>query len=143
MVFVRDEGSVYDAPLDVVWEFFGSGQPHSDAHRHRSVRREKISASSGSYSWEQDFRGESAHFTMRWTSFAPVGLGYEVLEGPFAGSKFFLFYTPQGARTGLTVVGEFTSPTIPAARVAEAVDEFFSTEFEQDRAAIRERMRHR
>jgi ligand-binding SRPBCC domain-containing protein len=52
MVFVRDEGSVYDAPLEVVWDFFGSGQEHSDAHRHREVQRERLSAESGRYSWE-------------------------------------------------------------------------------------------
>ena len=34
MVFVRDEGSVFEAPIDVVWEFVGSGDAHSIAHRH-------------------------------------------------------------------------------------------------------------
>ena len=139
MVFVRDEGSVYDAPLDVVWAYFGSGREHSDAHRHREVRREAIRDRSGQYSWEQDFRGAPTRFTMRWTSFAPLGLAYDVLEGPFAGSRFFLYYIPQGGKTGVSVVGEFTSPSIPSDRLTDAVDEFFSLEFLQDREAIRER----
>lgn len=141
MVFVRDESSVYDAPLHVVWDFFGSGQEHSEAHGHRDVHREKLSEKSGSYSWTQEFQGRSARFAMRWTSFRPLGLGYEVLEGPFAGSKFFLVYTPLGERTGVSVVGEFTSPTIPASQIADAVGAFFALEFEQDHAAIRARMR--
>lgn len=141
LVFLRDEGSVFDAPLDVVWDFVGSRDEHSQAHRHRDVRRERLSENSGRYSWIQDFLGRPEPFTMRWTSFAPVGLAYDVLEGPFAGSRFFLYYTPQGGRTAVTIVGEFTSPTIPAPDLAAAVDRFFSLEFEQDHAAIRERMR--
>ncbi len=143
MVFVRDEGSVFDAPLEVVWDFFGSGPEHSRAHRHRNVARERLSERSGSYTWEQDFRGAPTCFDMRWTSFPPVGLGYDVVGGPFVGSTFFLYYTPQGDRTGVAVVGEFVSPTLPASEVAAAVDEFFSLEFAQDSAAIRERMRRR
>ncbi len=143
MVFLRDDSSAYDAPLRVVWDFFGSGMEHSDAHGHRDTRREKLADNVGIYSWTQDFRGKPERFTMRWTSYAPLGLGYEVLEGPFAGSKFFLYYTPQGERTGVAVVGEFTSPTIPSEEIAESVDRFFSREFEQDSAAIRARTRRR
>ncbi len=143
MVFVRDEGSVYEAPLDVVWEFFESGPEHSEAHGHREVRREKLSERSGSYAWVQEFQGQSTRFTMRWTSFRPVGLGYDVLEGPFAGSRFFLVYTPLGERTGVAVIGEFVSPTIPPSEIAQAVDSFFTTEFAQDHEAIRARVLHR
>lgn len=139
MVFVRDEGSVYDAPLDEVWRFFSSGQEHSDAHRHREVARKTLSEHSGRYSWVQDFRGKPERFTMQWTAFVPLGLGYEVTEGPFAGSRFFLYYTPLGTRTAVAIVGEFTSPTIPPDQVGPAVQEFFSKEFEQDSAAIRRR----
>ncbi len=140
MVFVRDEGSVFDAPLAVVWDYFRSGKEHSDAHRHREVERQRVSENSGRYAWTQDFLGRPSRFVMQWTSFAPLGLGYEVLEGPFSGSRFFLVYEPMGAKTGVAVVGEFTSRTISADRLAAAVDLFFSTEFEQDGAAIQKRM---
>jgi hypothetical protein len=80
---------------------------------------------------------------MRWTSFAPLGLAYDVLEGPFAGSKFFLYYTPRGERTEVAIVGEFTSPTIPASEVVKALGQFFATEFAQDSEAIRQRMERR
>ncbi len=140
MVFVRDEGSVFDAPLAVVWDFFLSGREHSDAHRHRDVERQRIADHSGRYAWTQDFLGRPERFVMRWTSFAPLGLGYEVLEGPLAGSRFFLIYEPMGAKTGVAVVGEFTSTTISVDHLAAAVDLFFSTEFEQDGAAIQKRM---
>jgi hypothetical protein len=52
------------------------------------------------------------------------------------GSKFFAYYRPRGAKTRVTVVGDFTSPTIPSARLEAAVLAFFALEFEQDSAAI-------
>ena len=137
MVFLRDDGSVFDVPRDLVWEFFGSGEPHSRAHRHTRPRREHLTANSGIYRWEIDVDGTPTPFAMRWTAFPPLGLAYEVLDGPFAGSRFFLYYTPLGDRTGVTVVGEFTSPSLSDDRLPAAVDRFLSREFEEDSAALR------
>lgn len=137
MVFVRDEGSVFDAPLDEVWTFVGSRDHHSAAHAHRRTERRALAEHVGQYSWEQEFDGGAVRFSMRWTAFAPLGVAYEVLEGPFAGSKFFLYYEPIGARTRVAVVGEFVSPTLPAGEIEPAVRRFFEREFEQDHAAIR------
>jgi hypothetical protein len=138
MVFIHDQGGDFDAPLDRVWSFIGSGDHHSHAHRHRNFRREIASPTQGEYSWEQDFDGAPARFTMRWVSYHPVGVVYDVLEGPFAGSRFFLYYTPRGPRTEVAVVGEFISPAIPEREIRAAVDRFFALEFEQDSHAIRE-----
>ncbi len=137
MVFVRDEGSVFDAPLAEVWKFVGSRDHHSAAHAHRRTERRAVAEHVGEYTWEQEFDGGATRFSMRWTAFAPLGVAYEVLEGPFAGSKFFLYYEPVGARTRVTVVGEFVSPTLPVAEIEPAVRRFFEREFEQDHAAIR------
>ena len=136
MVFLRDEGSVFNASLEEVWAFLDSGPAHSDGHHHTRVRRERRSDASGVYSWEIPFRGVPTEFTMRWTVYPPLGIVYEVLAGPFAGSTFFLYYTPLGTRTGVTVVGDFRSPTLPESETAGAVEEFFAREFEEDFAAI-------
>jgi hypothetical protein len=136
MVYFRDRGSVFAATRDEVWRFVGSGDHHSEAHHHRGVRRELFPGNSGRYSWEQEFLGRAERFTMEWVSYPPVGIAYRVREGPFAGSTFFLSYEPRGRRTGVEIVGDFVSPTIPAHRIPAAVDRFFATEFEQDRDAI-------
>ncbi|MCI4345598.1 MAG: hypothetical protein L3K07_02425 [Thermoplasmata archaeon] len=142
MVFLVDKGGVFDAPVEEVWGYLASGEEHSQAHHHEAVRRVRHSPSSLTYSWEQRFDGEPTRFAMRSTAYAPVGIAYEVLEGPFTGSSFFLYYTPKGDRTSVTVAGEFLSPTIPPSHLAAAVERFFALEFEQDGAAIRSR-RHR
>jgi len=136
MVFVRDEGSVYNAPIEEVWRFLGGGTAHSEAHHHRNPVRKSLPGNAGEYTWEQDFEGKSERFTMRWTSFPLFGIAYEVLEGPFVGSKFFVYYRPRGTKTRVTVVGDFVSPTIPPTRLEAAVLGFFALEFEQDNAAV-------
>jgi hypothetical protein len=141
VVFLCDDRSEFDVPIDAVWAFLDQPDRHSVAHRHRDVRRDRKGPTAGEYSWEQEFDGRPTRFTMRWTSFPPVGVAYDVRDGPFAGSRFFLYYTPRGARTGVTVVGEFVSPTLSEAEIPGAVDRFFSLEFEQDHAALRESAR--
>ena len=136
MVFVRDTGSVYNAPLEDVWRFMSDREAHSMAHRHRNPERKPISDTSGIYSWEQDFDGKPERFSMRWTSFPLFGIAYEVLEGPFVGSRFFVYYRPRRAQTRVTVVGDFLSPTIPEARIEASILGFFALEFDQDNAAI-------
>lgn len=137
MVFWTDEGSEFDAPLAGVWAFVGSGDHHSAAHGHRAWDRRRLPGNAGEYSWEQPFDGRPTRFTMRWTAFPPVGIAYEVLAGPFEGSVFFLYYVPNGDRTGVTVAGEFVSPTLPESELPAALARFFDREFEQDLAAIR------
>lgn len=136
MVFVRDEGSVFNAPIEEVWRFLSSGQLHSEAHRHRKAERKPLPGNAGEETWEQDFEGKPERFAMRWTAFPLFGIAYEILGGPFVGSKFFAYYRPRGAKTRVTVVGDFVSPTIPAARLEASVLGFFALEFEQDSAAI-------
>ena len=143
MVWIRDEGGRFDAPLPLVWEFVGSGDGHSRAHLHRESRRTRLSDHSGEYSWVQEFGGREERFTMRWTAFPPVGIVYEVREGPFSGSSFFLYYTPRGEATEVSIVGEFVSPTLPPEEVEPAVLRFFSVEFDQDGAGIGELARSR
>jgi hypothetical protein len=143
MVFLEDRSSVFAAPIAEVWKFVGSGSHHSDAHRHRKVRRRRLTSKSGQYSWEQDFQGRPERFTMRWTSFHPVGIAYEVLEGPFRGSKFLLYYTPIRNQTRVSIVGEFVSSSISPGKLRKAVDSFFAVEFEQDHHALLEGTRRR
>lgn len=136
MVFVKDTGSVFPVPLPEVWEFLGSGTDHPKAHGHRNVSRSRPNELEGTYAWEQDLEGLPVRFVMHWRSYHPVGLAYDVPEGPFQGSKFFLIYTPRGEETEVSIIGDFVSPTIPEERLPAAVLRFFEVEFEQDLAAM-------
>jgi hypothetical protein len=136
MVFVFDDSGVFEAPIEIVWAYFNSGPAHRSAHHHRKSHLEELSETSFVASWEQDYNGGPVFFKMHGTEYPPLGLAYEILAGPFAGSKFFFYYTPVGDRTQVSLVGEFASDSIPAALLKSKVIDFFAIEFEQDREGL-------
>jgi hypothetical protein len=138
MVRIVDDGGHFDHPVDVVWKYVQSWD-HPSAHTDRKNTSAKpLSENSAEVSWEQDVMGKPVKVVSRITSYAPVGTTIEVLEGPLAGSKFFQYYTPMGAKTGVTIVGEFTSKTVPEAQLESIVRQNFEHVFGQDTAALKE-----
>ena len=45
--------------------------------------------------------------TLKITMYPHLGVAQEYVEGPAAGSKAFIHYSPKGSKTGITVVGDF------------------------------------
>jgi len=76
--------------------------------------------------------GSWAKNKVKTTAFPPVGIAFETLEGPMAGSKSFQFYTPKGNETEVTVVGEYVSKGVPDAALKGAVFAFLGTVFDED-----------
>ena len=137
VLFLLDDQGVFDAPLETVWRYFESPGDHRVAHLHQNSRLEMLREGSFLASWEQEVDGRTVAITMRGTALHPLGFAYEVLAGPFAGSKFLNFFTPRGRSTQVTLVGQFTSATIPADELEPWVRRFFDLEFEQDLEGIR------
>ena len=67
-----------------------------------------------------------------------MGIAFETLEGPMAGSKSFQFYTPKGNETAVTVVGEYVSKGVPDADLRQAVMAFLGTVFNEDQKNLSE-----
>src|SRR5580698_9740282 len=103
MVFINDEGSEFDAALDKVWKLNMS----EGEHNHPSLKN-STSEMEGEHpilTYETQMPdGSWAKSKVRLTLFPPVGVAFENLEGPLAGSKSFQFYTPKGSKTGVTTV---------------------------------------
>ncbi len=138
MVHVRDEGATFDAPVDVVWEYLNSGPTHGQAHR--SIRNRTTQPAGENAliaTMERNWNGEWVKVVSRMTRLPPLGLVQEFLEGPFAGSKAVLVYTPQGKRTRVDVFGEFTSPTIPANQVEKAALKWLADSYDEDAPAVK------
>lgn len=138
MVHVRDEGATFDAPVAVVWEYLNSGPTHVEAHK---LIRNRTSQPAGENaiiaSMERNWNGEWVKVVSRMTRLPPLGIVQEFLEGPLAGSKAVLVYTPQGRKTRVDVYGEFTSPTIPEKDVEKAALKWLSESYDEDAPAIR------
>ena len=139
MVHVKDEGSKFDAPIDVVWKYVQDAERHNATHQSRNYSVKTLAENAMELSWEMKGQdGKWSKIKTRTTVMAPVGLAIEMLEGPMAGSKFFNIYTPSGGKTGITVVGEFASKSIPAAQLEPAVRGFLEQMYNEDSAAIKQ-----
>jgi hypothetical protein len=138
MVHIKDEGSHFEAPIDVVWKYLQSEQEHGESHKgRRNFSRKELGPNMIELAWEQEIDGKWVKSANRLTMLPPVGFSVEPLEGPLAGSKFYNYYTPKGNRTEVTVVGEYTSKTIPAAQLEQAVMTNNEKVFKEDTEGIR------
>jgi hypothetical protein len=113
LVFIIDDESVFDAPLEKIWRFMSTPGDH---HKHAGVKNRRIEPEGNIMvmSFEMELpNGSTSHIKIRSTTLPPVGRMLEYLEGPLAGSKILSYYVPMGKRTGVHVVGEYVSNTIP------------------------------
>jgi hypothetical protein len=138
MVYVKDEGSTFDAPIDYVWKYIQEDKAHDAAHKtSRNPKFEKVSEITFLYSSERLLRGNWAPDRMRISMFPPVSVAIEFLDGVLAGSKLVYVYTPRGEKTGIDAYGEFHSKTLPPAELDTVAREFLDTEFRDDAPVIR------
>src|ERR1700686_4795546 len=134
MVHIKDEGSHFDPPLDTVWKYVQDGERHNDTHKSRNYQMKPLTENAMELSWEANMDGKWIKTKTRVTALPPLGLAIEVLEGPMDGSKFFNIYTAAGNKTGITVIGDFSSKTIPAPQLEPAVRGFLEQVFNEDNA---------
>jgi hypothetical protein len=140
MVFVRDEGSEFDAPIDVVWEYIFGGEGHDSSHR--TTRGGKMKALFKGplvlrYKAERQYGSRWIPETMRITFFPPVATVQELLDGPLAGSKWTYVYSPRGRKTRIDAFGEFRSKKYKGAELKRVAVRFLANEFEEDAPHVR------
>jgi hypothetical protein len=138
MVFIQDEGSLFDAPIEVVWEYFLGGKGHGDAHANvRNGAIESNSKTSFVLSTERKKKGRWRKESVRVTPFPPLGAGFVMLRGAHARSKMFIVYSPAGNKTRIDVYGDFVSRTTPADRLEREVLDGLKTEFDDDAPVVK------
>ncbi|MCI4365020.1 MAG: hypothetical protein L3K10_03015 [Thermoplasmata archaeon] len=138
MVYIKDEGSTFDAPVDLVWTYIRDGEEHDGSHKTtRNPKFEKVSDITFIYASDRNFRGKWAPDRMRISMIPPIAIVTEWLEGPLAGSNFVYLYSPKGKKTQIDVYGEFTSTTLPPDEVERAAREWLESEYGEDAPAIR------
>jgi len=137
MVYVKDEGSTFDAPIDFVGKYIFGGEAHDTAHTTtRKPKFEKVSDVTVIYGSERLLRGQWAVDRMRISMFPPVAVVTEWLEGVLAGSTFADVYSPHGAQTRIDAYGEFTPKTLPPGEVESVACEFLESEYAADAPVI-------
>jgi hypothetical protein len=138
MLRLFDDRGEFDAPIDLLWEYLGHEDEHRAAHptvRNHEVR--EISPGLRDVAVEQKYGSQWFRSTERLSVFAPLGMASEAVEGHMAGSKYFVYYTPRGPRTGVAVVGDFRSTEFPDAQLGPMIGLMFEQFFEEDQERLR------
>ncbi len=107
MVYLEDRGAVYDAPLDVVWDFWRKDEKyHPKAHRTdvRNFEGKELSEVTTLLTYEERQGGRWVKRACRMTTIPPAVRVQEDLEGPYAGSIKVFLYTPRGPKTTVDVL---------------------------------------
>ena len=113
MVFIKDEGSVFDAPIDVLWKYIQS-PAHGQAHRSiRNRQTQPAGENTQLASMERNVGGSWLKVVNRLTILPPLGIAFEALEGPFAGSKFVYIYTRSARRRASRCTASTPRPRSP------------------------------
>ncbi|MCI4342077.1 MAG: hypothetical protein L3K11_06890 [Thermoplasmata archaeon] len=135
MVHIRDEGSAFDVPVAEVWKLLTTPSVH--LHKNRRNRQMKPEGENRLLlTQEQEIGGRWEKVTQRISMYPPLGMVIETLEGPLAGSNFITYYTPQDQSTGVTVVGEFVSPSLTTVELERAVHQFLEEVYREDSATL-------
>ncbi len=136
MVYILDEGSEFDAPIDKVWKLAQSEAFHK--HSFQKNPSAKMEGDSALLSFDMATpAGKTTHHTLKITPVPPVGEILEYVEGDFAGTKAFNYYIPKGKKTGVTVVGEWVSKSVPADQLKKLVMENLETAFKEDQQNLK------
>jgi len=133
MVYIVDEGSELDMPLEKLWEYLPSeSHKHSAKVISREVQGNVITLTS-----ERDVNGKTVRSKLRLTLYPPLGVAQEHLEGPTAGSKVFSYYTRKGNKTAITVVGDYKMAGANDEDTRKAVEQMLGWSFDEDVANIK------
>jgi hypothetical protein len=134
LVYILDEGSVFDAPVDKIWKYLSSQD-----HQHPSIKTlsREVSGNAVVIVSERNILGRTAKVKIRNTLYPPFGIVQEHLEGPLAGSRAFLYYIPKGDKTGVTIVGDYIMTGVSEQEIRNAVDKQMQTTFDEDNSNLR------
>jgi hypothetical protein len=137
MVFLLDQGSEFDGTIEQVWTFNRTHREHPHASI-SNVSIEQVNENARIMSY--DFRVREGLIKIKYKSTAhlPVGITYEYLEGPFAGSKIFQYYVPKGDKTEVVMVGNLASPSLTDDELQSLYDDYARILYEEDNASMSE-----
>ena len=115
MVFIQDIGIIFDALLDKILKL-GEAHIKEGNKIHPNTRNNKteiLTDATFINSWEEDMKSQIIKIKAKGTIYYPLEMAFEILEGPFSGSKFFTYYIPKyNNKTSVNVVGYFRSAMI-------------------------------
>jgi hypothetical protein len=134
MVYLFDEGSIFDATIDKIWKYLPS-----DQHQHSSMKllSRESTGNAVVITAERNIMGKLVRTKIKNTLYPPFGFVQEHLEGPTAGSRAFVYYVPKGNKTAITVVGDFHLEGADEQKTKDAVLAQLQVSFDEDNANLK------
>jgi len=135
LVYFEDRGAVYDAPLDLVWDFWRKDETyHPRAHtaKVRNFRAKEISKLTTLVSYEALDAGRWEKRACRMTTIPPAVRVQEDLKGPDAGSIKVYVYSPRGSRTAVDVLCWMRSTKRAPKQLKVETRKVFANAFRED-----------
>lgn len=145
-VFFHDADTVYNAPIEVLWEFMvNGGEIHGKAHHAtlRNFEAEELSPTCFEATYETLRGGKWRKSRSRHTDYPPVCKIAEHLEGDYAGSIILFQYWPAGKRTRVDVWARLRSDVLSARELRAQWRETLANAFEEDVAVLPEFLKQR
>jgi hypothetical protein len=134
MVYILDEGSVFDAPLDKIWKYLQSQEHHHDSIK--SLSREVVGNSVVLVS-ERNVMGKTVTVKVKNTLYPPFGMVQEYLEGPMQGSRAFQYYVPKGDKTEVRVVGDYMISGATDQQIRDTVSTQAQRSYDEDNTNLK------
>jgi hypothetical protein len=135
VTYVEDRGAVYDAPLQVVWDFMEKDETfHPKAHTAdvRNFKDQVLSEVTTVIRYEMRKGGRWEEMACRMTTLRPAVRIQEDLDGPYAGSLTVFVYTPQGERTVVDVFGYARSSELTPAEIKRDRKKTWANAYSED-----------
>ncbi len=145
-VYFEDRGAVYDAPLDVVWDFWLKDETyHPRAHTSevRNFRAKELSEVTTLLRYEALEAGRWKKRACRMTAISPAVRVQEDLTGPYAGSIKVFVYTPRGSRTAVDVLCWMRSTVLTPKQVKAEMRKVLANAYREDLPWFRKYVRSR
>ena len=134
-VFYHDANTVYDAPIDVLWDFMLKDEEfHPTAHAHalRNFDGKSLSPTCFEATFEVRRGGEWHRSRSRITDYPPLCRIVEELEGDYAGTIFLVQYWPAGKRTHVDIWARLRSDVLTAQQLRAHWRESLASAFKED-----------
>ncbi len=144
-VFFHDAKTVYDAPIDLLWEFMNDGEIHGGAH-HPTLRHfegKDLSPTCFEAKFEAMRGGKWRKMRSRTTLYPPVCKVAEHLEGDYAGSIMLYHYWPVGKRTRVEIWARLRSNVLSARELRAHYRETWAHAYKEDIVVLPRFLRQR
>jgi hypothetical protein len=114
VVFIVCQGNEFQGQLDKVWKLNETlmKEPTKVHQNAIDYNIETVNKNTIIQSWQATIDNQITNNKMQFTTYHPLGVAVEILEGKLKGSKAFVYFTPKEEITAVTAVGDFKSVTL-------------------------------